>query len=180
MGWPSTARPFKERREVYDAPAGVFLEEFLFPVSKGDTEVATKVLGHICSQLADLSGIALAQLQQRLVIVHDDRFRWFAEHATPKAAHIKLKESKEVEFGPWYEETLAPDTVLALPVEAEATRVDSGAGKPGTSTFAQLDAAATYQFCRSLFASRPYLRIGGNETLGMGWCEVKLLDGAPT
>ena len=29
----------------------------------------------------------------------------------------------------------------------------------------------------ALFSDKPYLQLGGNETLGMGWCAISILGG---
>ena len=151
--------------QMMHATHGVFLEEFHFSVAPAPG------LDPICEHLAAISGIAPAALRQRLVLVHDDRFAHFAKYATPKAAHVKLTPQKTVAFGPWYEETLAPDTVLALPVQ----------GLPSSPPADQRSAGVSYKFLREWFSvpNRPYLRVGGNETLGMGWCKVNVTDATP-
>ena len=114
------------------------------------------------------------ELLARLVVVNDDRFRWFAEHATPKAAHVALNNDTKTNSGGalWYEETLAPDTVLYVPLTAEVSRNPTGATMPALDVLA----VATHRFENP---ERPYLRVGGNETLGMGWCHVHVAKAQP-
>lgn len=69
----------------------------------------------------------------------------------------------------WYEETLAPDTVLYAPLTAEASRAK-------TYPMAAPDVLAVAT--DSLAERGDYLRVGGNETLGMGWCHVHVAKGA--
>jgi CRISPR-associated protein Cmr4 len=156
----------------WDSGAGdLFLEEFAFQPGNNAS------IGQLAKAIAMISGIDEQELLTRLVVVHDDRFRWFAEHATPKAAHIALDNDTKTNTGGalWYEETLAPDTVLYAPLAAEATREKRDKGMSPMLTASKVLAVATDRF-----AERPYLRVGGNETLGMGWCHVHVAAaGAP-
>lgn len=95
------------------------------------------------------------QLEKRLVVLHDDDFVWFATNGLAVQARNvldgKTKESKNL----WYEETLPPDTLMyALLAERTA---DAGSLKP----------------IQSIFQDRPYFQVGGNETVGQGWFNVK-------
>jgi CRISPR-associated protein Cmr4 len=147
-------------------PAGaLFLEEFSFTPDAAP-------IAPLARALSSVTGIGEPELLARLVVVHDDRFRWFAEHATPKAAHVALDNDTKTNSGGalWYEETLAPDTVLYAPLTAEASRA-----KAYPMTAADVLAVATGRVTNP---ERPYLRVGGNETLGMGWCNVHVAAGA--
>jgi len=160
-----------EALSVTASPAGAFLEEFHFSVSDVRSGVT---LPSLIVSLAKFSGIPAPDLEKRLLIVHDDRFRWFAEHATPKAAHIKLTEAKAVDGGAlWYEETLAPDTLLALTLEGSQPQQP----RPAAATGVPSSACEVYAYAKALFMPRPYLRVGGNETLAMGHCRVVVTDG---
>lgn len=161
----------------FTAPNGLFLEEFHFGIEAPNAGAKAIPVG-VFEHVAKISGIASDDINMRMVVVHDDRFRHFAEFATPKAAHIKLTARKTVEFGPWYEETLAPDTVLALSIEGLASSASMPTEKLESTAIKSYCATQTYQFVRDIFSKRPYLRVGGNETLGMGWCKVHVVDGA--
>lgn len=50
------------------------------------------------------------------------------------------------------------------------------AGKP--TRVCTLDATQVLGCVLDLFQPQPWLQLGGNETLGMGWCAVKPLAGA--
>jgi CRISPR-associated protein Cmr4 len=67
----------------------------------------------------------------------------------------------------WYEESLPSDTVMYVGLHAQATRV-----KGETKTAAEV----LNHVIQELFA-RPYLQLGGNETVGMGWCKVTICHG---
>lgn len=137
----------------------LFLEEFHFTAKQKD-------LAQLIEWLASFVGGDFAtRLQQQLVIVSDDMFSHLAQYTTAVTPHIAIeKERKTVKSGAlWYEETLSPETVLYVALAADASR-RKGAGHTAQQ---MLDATV------SLFPTeRPYLQLGGNETVGMGWCRV--------
>lgn len=142
-----------------DHEGGLFLEEFHFTARKAN-------LGSLLDWLAAFVGGDFKPLLQRqLVIVSDDVFGHLAQYATPVTPHIAIeKETKTVKDGAlWYEETLPPETILYLSLATEASR------RKG----AEYSAQAMLQATLGLFPpQQPYLQIGGNETVGMGWCKV--------
>lgn len=95
------------------------------------------------------------RLAERLVVLHDDDFGWFANYGLPIQARNSLDEHK-TSRNLWYEESLPPDTVMyTLLLE----RDDRAAGEDVVSW---------------LFPdSDPYLQVGGNETVGHGWFVVR-------
>ncbi len=145
------------------------LEEFNFLAEQKD-------LSGVISALAALMerDDAQAELLKRLVIVSDEMFSFLVKYATPVAAHIAIKnETKTVQDGAlWYEETLPPETLLYVPLMASRSR------RKGKEVKEEMDASAIREaVVEGLFKvegkSRHWLQIGGNETVGMGWCAVK-------
>ncbi len=142
----------------------LFLEEYRFtqrPEKEKLSEIA-KALAAILKR-----DNAESDLTKRLALVSDDMFSHLVQAAVPVTAHIALKsETKTVEDGAlWYEETLPPETVLYLPVIANNSR------KAGVET----PAAELLCKVQELFKERHWLQLGGNETVGMGWCAVAVL-----
>lgn len=143
----------------------LYLEEFHFQAKQAD-------LGVLIGWLAGFVGEAgfAERLQQQLVVVCDDLFAHLAQYTTPVNPHIAIdNETKTVKSGAlWYEETLPPETVLYLALGATRTRRKD----------ADVSAAAVMSHTLSLFpADKPYLQLGGNETVGMGWCRVAKVEG---
>lgn len=141
----------------------LFLEEFRF-AARTESKALEPVVGAIAPLLGD--GPAKLDLRQRLAVVGDDLFTHLARFATAVAAHIRIEgERKTVSDGAlWYEETLPPDTLLYAGLLAAASRREGSAltaeGVLGHAT-------------ESLFREGDeYLQVGGNETVGMGWCRV--------
>jgi CRISPR-associated protein Cmr4 len=101
---------------------------------------------------------SLHALKERLVILSDDDFVWFARFALPVMARNKLDENKKVVGGAlWYEESLPPDTVMYLVLSAR---------KPG----------AWEQLVKPVQESAQYIQMGGNETIGQGWFKLSVND----
>jgi CRISPR-associated protein Cmr4 len=139
----------------------VFLEEYRFEVKQAD-------LTEIIAALAQVSGVEgfADSLEKQLLILSDDDFSYLAKHAVPVTPHIALNsETKAVKTGAlWYEETLPPETLLYVCLAAnDARKKDS-----------VLSADAVLKTVQDMFTAKPYLQLGGNETVGMGWCRVKV------
>jgi CRISPR-associated protein Cmr4 len=150
-----------EMKAIASETCNVFLEEYRFEVVQQD-------LGEIITALASLSGVdGFAEaLKNQLLILNDDDFSYLVKHAVPVTPHIALNsESKSVRTGAlWYEETLPPETLLYICLAANDSRK-----KDHTLT-----ADDVLQSIKEIFKIKPYLQLGGNETVGMGWFNVKL------
>jgi CRISPR-associated protein Cmr4 len=141
--------------------ADLYLEEFQFQAKQ--TDLST-LLQWLAGFLPPEAGFA-DRLQQQLVVVHDDLFAHLAQYATPVTPHIAIdNDKKTVKPGAlWYEETLPPETVMYITLAASASRKRSG----------EIPAERILSQTLQLFPpNAPYLQLGGNETVGMGWCRV--------
>lgn len=151
---------------VYNAQrqAHVFLNEFRFQTVEKQTEL-TSIIEMILPLLGDDN--QRSRLETRLVIVSDDIFSHLCQ-ATPVNAHVRLDANKTVVNGAlWFEESLPPDTVLYCGIVAsDSRRKDS-----------KLKASDLLNQMNNVVfpPDNNYLQIGGNETVGMGWCRVALL-----
>ena len=88
----------------------------------------------------------------------DDNFNYFATYALQINARNELDEVTKTSKNLWYEETLPPDSLfyaLLLPRRGKEKALKD---------------------IKQLF-SDPYLQVGGNETVGQGWCVVSWLEG---
>jgi CRISPR-associated protein Cmr4 len=140
----------------------LFLEEYRFKTQWQDLTV-------LCELINQLTGIALTDLTEQLVIVSNNQFNYLAKYATPVTPHIAIdNDKKTVKKGAlWYEETLPPETVLYFALSAQRARA-----KDVDLKAEQILACVTQE----LFGDAPYLQLGGNETVGMGWCKVTLVE----
>lgn len=129
----------------------LFLEERHF-------KRAGDISSSLCGQLSKLfkHDETAARLEDRLVILHDDDFVWFARFGLTVQARNVLDEVKKTSKNLWYEETIPPDSLFySLWAERAQGTLDAVVGS---------------------FDKSPYLQVGGNETVGQGWFAVKFLD----
>jgi CRISPR-associated protein Cmr4 len=112
-----------------------------------------------------------AALEKQFTIVNDDLFAFLAQNSTPVHAHNKLTANKTVDGGSlWWEESLPADTLLYTCVQAFNGRELSEDKKSN-----QVKAEDNLSEFADVMKANPYLQIGGNETVGMGFCLAKCL-----
>ncbi|WP_028490532.1 type III-B CRISPR module RAMP protein Cmr4 [Thiothrix lacustris] len=142
----------------------LFLEEYRFDANMQNLDGLIKSLANLMQR-----DDAETALQQQLVIVSNDMFAHLCQHATPVNAHIAIdSDTKTVRNGAlWYEETLPPETLLYVGLSATKARAQN----------AEMPAESILGAVTGLFTQQPWLQVGGNETVGMGWCAVKALGG---
>ncbi|MDO4896850.1 MAG: type III-B CRISPR module RAMP protein Cmr4 [Moraxella sp.] len=139
----------------------VFLEEFALTT-------ITAGLDKVSETLAKDFNLDKSALDSQLCVVSDDLFSYLAQNSTPVNAHIALDDNKTVKVGAlWYEETLPPETVMYSVIQCTSSR------KKGLD----LNADEVAFILQSMFGNEPFLQVGGNETVGMGWFEVKFVQG---
>ena len=131
----------------------LFLEERQFSHGGALPEKLVKTLVPLISH--DTTRDRLAKGEQ-LVVLHDGDFAWFARYGLPVQARNVLDEEKKTSKNLWYEETIPPDALFY-------------------TLFAERQSGALAAVKR-LFDDHPYLQVGGNETVGMGWFAVTFPD----
>ncbi len=133
----------------------LFLEERQFgqagPLPAGLSQFVSRLIAH------HRTG---ARLDRQLVILHDDDFVWFARYGLSVNARNVLNEEKKTSKNLWYEETIPPDSLFYC-------------------LLAERTANGTLESVKNLFKDRPYIQVGGNETVGQGWFAVKFLEEGP-
>ncbi|ANG62218.1 type III-B CRISPR module RAMP protein Cmr4 [Marinobacterium aestuarii] len=136
----------------------LFLEEYAYQRQTAD-------LGLLISVLAELSGLDERDITAKLAVVSNDSFAHLCQSAIPVQAHIAIdNDTKTVARGAlWHEESLPPDTLLYIGINAAKSRRESS-----PMTAQDVMTALTDQ----VFGQFPYLQLGGNETTGMGWCKI--------
>jgi CRISPR-associated protein Cmr4 len=142
----------------------VYLQEYLFDgEQRPEVDEAAKILAGLISHKD-----AVEQLRQQLVILNDERFAQICRFATQVEAKIAIdSETKTVSQGAlWYEESLPPDSLLCVQLHAHDAR--SGSGRSSAEMLEVLTAGFR--------GDSPYLQLGGNETVGMGWCKVAVIQ----
>jgi CRISPR-associated protein Cmr4 len=100
------------------------------------------------------------RLLKQLVLVSDNMMSaYFAAYCLPVQARNQLNSETKVSENLWYEETLPPDTLFYFLLLQRPEH------KGGVERI------------HKLFADNPYIQVGGNETMGQGWCAISLYKG---
>lgn len=140
----------------------LFLEEYRFDTQSHDLSPIIRVLSELMPEQD------AKNLSKQLVIISDDMFSFIVQHATPVNAHIAIdsKTKTAVSGALWYEETLPPETLLYFTLSAAGARKKEE----------KLDAKSIRDEVFQLFSGEngAWLQVGGNETVGMGWCAVRI------
>ena len=139
----------------------LYLEEYRL-------ETQGKNLSEWISALSELMpNDTKAALEAQFTIVSDNLFGFLAQNSTPVHAHNAINsDTKTVKAGAlWWEESLPSDTLLYTCIHAFNGREKD---KP-------VKAEENLTAFKQVFSDNAYLQIGGNETVGMGFCSAKCL-----
>ncbi|OYD06590.1 type III-B CRISPR module RAMP protein Cmr4 [Paludifilum halophilum] len=131
----------------------LFLEELSFDVV--DEKSKRQLVQTWAERIAPLIGHSHVRerLSKQLAVVSDHDFAYLARYSLPVHVRNRLNGEKTSE-SLWSEETLPPDTLLYTLL------IPRPGGEP------ELEAMQRY------LKEKPYIQIGGNETLGQGWCLI--------
>ncbi len=135
----------------------IFLEEYRFDANT-DTDLTDLIT--LLSRFIKDDKIK-ENLKQQLLVLSNDMFTYLVQHATPVNAHIVINSENKTTENLWYEESLPPETLLYTTISAVNSRGDSDD-----------KAEKILESVTNLFADKPWFQMGGNETVGMGWCAV--------
>lgn len=142
-----TALYYKGKKSSTDK--NIFLEEVAFSLKES---------GEFLIELAKLIKPLMYheslknRLLEQLVVINNDEFAYFAKYGLEIRARNKLNSETKSSENLWYEECLPADTLLYtlfLPRLGDKDLLEKVWGS---------------------FTERPYIQIGGNETIGQGWC----------
>lgn len=142
----------------------LILEDVNFTVTQNSqVEDLLKLITPLLDDKAGFDG-------KRLVVIPNEDFQHLVRYATQVSARIKLNDRKTTDSGGgnlWYEETLPPETLMyALALCHDSRR--------NNKTIETSEYVA--EKLQTLLEDR-FLQIGGNETVGQGWCCVKVNGG---
>ncbi|MBS9781637.1 MAG: type III-B CRISPR module RAMP protein Cmr4 [Gammaproteobacteria bacterium] len=139
----------------------LYLEEYRF--TKAASQLDTAWVAILANFLSYDNGQEM--LTNQLAIINDEDFAYLAKYTLPVNPHIAIETATKItkKGALWYEEYLPSDTVLYIGISIEDERKKDGAKADELS-----------QYFMQLFVDSQWLQMGGNETVGMGWCSVKL------
>lgn len=130
----------------------LYLEELSFTASGWESDFEEKTIEVIKTLIQHES--VQNRLSDQLVVLNDADFNYFAKHGLQINARNQLEENTKISKNLWYEETIPPDSLFYALIMT----------RPGQEEM--------LLELKGLFEKRPYLQIGGNETVGQGWCAV--------
>jgi len=141
---------------VISGQNSVVLEEYALTSVKADEHA------DIADILATLTDDPLwkDKLSKRLVILHDEDFQHFVSTCTEVVARIVIDPKTRTNTNLFNQENIPCETLFYSVITVQAARREGGEGTPES----HLDA---------LLKTNPHLQIGGDETTGHGFCEVK-------
>lgn len=130
----------------------MFLEEFSFDTVEfpGFSQIVKAISPLI------LHSSVQQRLHAQLVVLHDNDFKHFAQFGLPVAARNQLDTETKNSKNLWYEETIPANALLYSLIMA----------RPGAT-----ERLADF---RELFSQSSYAQVGGNSTVGQGWCAVTI------
>lgn len=130
----------------------LFLEELSF-----DTAVKRSEIEEVVSLVVPLvlHDTVKRRLKEQLVVVSNDIFAHFARYGLPVVARNYL-DDKKTSKNLWYEELIPPDTLMYSVLFSESVEALNDV--------------------RCFLEEEPYLQVGGNETIGRGWCALRFTE----
>lgn len=142
--------------------------QFVVDKEKNSSETSNFLLGKLKTD----SGFD----PKRLAIIADEDFEYLTNHCTQISTRIKLNDQKTTTGGGgnmWVEETLPPETIMYALAVCHAPRMQAKAKKQGED-----DGPEKVARLLTDLVADGYLQIGGNETVGQGWCCIQIAGGA--
>jgi CRISPR-associated protein Cmr4 len=154
----------------FPADKRLVLEEIYLGLDKNKTaDIAT--LANIISGFipsGDTHSHLTDILKKHLVVISDADFSHLVQTCTQVSARIVLDDKKSSK-NLWYEESIPPDTIFYTMIMAD---------KPRNGNKTIIDAADVLKQFKDYVCG--YLQVGGNETVGMGWCALAYYTGPRT
>lgn len=134
---------------LQEADSTIFLEERY--LQRQDTDMKS-LLKELKKFIPD--PVSRKRLDNQLVIVSNADFDWFAGNGLPVQARNSLDDKTKESKNLWYEETLPPDSLMLTTISQR----DSG--------------NSSLEDLKKKITEKPYLQVGGNETVGQGWFQL--------
>lgn len=148
-------------------PERILAEELDFTVVRNS--IMTDIAEYILDFLPEGIGNAYrAKFAKDLLLVSDDTFTHFVKYATQISARIQLNPTSKTTANNgnlWYEETLPPETIMYTTLMAD---------KPKSTRSNLADGKEVLEKVVSEVLHDGHIQIGGNETVGQGWCLTKV------
>ncbi len=144
----------------------IVLEELDFEVKvKGDLK--SFIQKHIVPLISDEVGSHFkSKLEKHLVVVSDENMAYLSLNGTQVASRIVLDDVTKTSNNLWQEETLPSETIMWSLLIARTPRGN-----------ALKEAKDVMDAIGDVLGNGEPIQIGGNETVGNGWCFTKIYRG---
>jgi CRISPR-associated protein Cmr4 len=153
-----------------DKSTDLYLEEYRFQFEPlPNLNEWADLIAELLAPVQGLTGEEqVRNIASHLVVVSNDNFRHLSRSALPVVPHIRINsDTKTVAAGAlWYEENMSSDTLLYSILGCQPSR-NPNMPMPSNELISKV--------LNAMF-QKPYLQIGGNETTGMGWCRVAVME----
>jgi len=146
----------------------VILEDLSFNLQERD-DVAQLAI-EMARFLPESYVVMRSKIQRHLVVVSDQDYEHLVRTSTQVSARVALNERKTTTGDGgnlWYEETLPRDCLFSAVLRFDRPR----AAADGIET-----AQDVQQKLHELVTHQPYVQVGGNESVGQGWCVIHTLS----
>ena len=146
----------KEAEAATISGQNIYLEELSFTVSQDENAIT--LLADVIKPLI-LHQAVQERLLNQLTIISDDDFKHLASFGLPVNARNILDKDTKTSKNLWYEEVIPADSLfysMLLPRWGKEALLLELLG---------------------IFDDHPYLQVGGNETVGQGWCALSCWKG---
>lgn len=140
------------------------LEELTFKLDSTkstDVEKLMKAVTSFLPQKNDAHKAAREKMEKHLLVISDEDFKHLVNNATQISARIKLKDNKTSD-NLWYEETIPPDSLFYTLLLASKPRGGNSGISGAEGILKKVEETVN-----------GYLQVGGNETVGQGWCALQ-------
>ena len=136
----------------------VFLEELTFQIQENET-----LIDRLVPYLKKLirHPFLHTELKERLSIINDDEFAYFARYGLPVHFRNELETETKKSNNLWQEEVIPPDTLFYTMFVARFGKEED-----------------LEKLIRYLNEESCYLQVGGNETIGQGWMVTQVMEGS--
>lgn len=148
-----TFRDFNDGKVSAAGKGRLYLEDAHFEIIESDLTPLAEAIKPLIKHDS-----VKERLAENLVVVSNAEFAFFATYALAINARNQLDDMKTSK-NLWYEETIPPDSLFY------------------TLLFARPGEEGSLNSLVQLFKQHPYLQVGGNETVGQGWCSVSCIYG---
>ncbi len=109
------------------------------------------------------------KLRKHLVLLHDDWFNHFVQHATVVEPHVRINDVSGTadDGGLFYTENLPPESLLVSMAMASASRKPAGNGEGAPAEVQPMDPEAVLGYLRDRVEGK-LVQLGGDATTGRG------------